>query len=95
MAFKPRHPGEKYRPVATVLKVKDGVPLTMEVGGVRYRQDNEAENKQYIQWRESIAKRDLLVKLLGKKGVRPPKPHTMKLKELEELLLGAADHDNV
>lgn len=36
MTLKKRNVGEKYRPVATVMKRKNGVPTVLKIGKLRY-----------------------------------------------------------
>lgn len=52
MAIKKRLKGDKYRPVAKVLKVKGETPSVIEIAGNRYILDTRADNtrnrrKQY------------------------------------------------
>ena len=32
-----RHKGDRYRPIVTILKMKNGVPTVIEVSGKRYQ----------------------------------------------------------
>lgn len=43
---KKREFGEKFRPVATVLKEKDGVPTRMEINGHEYYMINPVQDKK-------------------------------------------------